>query len=97
VQLRCACAVLKLPKSVFTIHFRCRVQQPADAPSRASSRFSGGFRARDGKDLKLCGLLPEAYEVDMLESDVKRELLEFGLAGGPLPYPVDALWKEPCW
>lgn len=77
---------------------RCRVQpQPADSPIHISSRFSGELRSTDGKDLKLFGLMPETYEVDMLESDIKCELMEFGLVGGPQPYPCDSFSKIPCW
>jgi len=76
---------------------RRRVQLPAsEAPVKASNRFSAS-RARDSQDLKLSGLLCDTYEVHMLDSDVKCELLEFGLVGGPQPYPNDALWKVPHW
>ena len=68
------------------------VEQLVDAPARVTSRA-----VKDGKDLKLNGSLPEAYEVDMLDSDVRCELLEFGLVGGPQPYQSDALWKVPSW
>lgn len=71
--------------------------QPADSPIHISSRFSGELRSTDGKDLKLFGLMPETYEVDMLESDIKCELMEFGLVGGPQPYPCDSFSKIPCW
>ena len=67
-------------------------QQPVDAPAQVASRA-----AKDVNDLKLNGSLPEAYEVDMHDSDVRCELLEFGLVGGPQPYQSDALWKVPSW
>jgi hypothetical protein len=76
---------------------RRRVQhQASEAPVKASNRFSV-LRATDSQDLKLSGLLSDTYEVHMLDSDVKCELLEFGLVGGPQPYPNDALWKVPHW
>jgi hypothetical protein len=70
--------------------------QASDASVKASNRFSASCAA-DNHDLKLSGLLPDTYEVHMLDSDVKCELFEYGLVGGPQPYPNDALWKVPRW
>jgi hypothetical protein len=77
------------------IHFRAPEQSNEyESPVRHSGRFSGDSH---GKDLKLNGSLPDEYEVDMLDSDVKSELFEFGLVGGPQSYQGGALCKVPCW
>jgi hypothetical protein len=92
VESRC-CAVFFL-----TSRFQSRVQpQSADAPVRISGRFACDLRTNDGKDLKLNGCLPDEYVVDILDSDIMCELMEFGLVGGPQSYPSDALGKIPCW
>ena len=86
------CAVFFL-----TSRFQSRVQpQSADATVRISGRFACDLRTNDGK-LKLNGCLPDEYVVDILDSDVMCELMEFGLVGGPQSYPSDALGKIPCW
>ncbi len=87
-------AELLLP--YYPLCFRLQ-QQLSGAPVRSSSRCLGDLREKDGNDLKLNGCLPETYEVNLLDSDVTCELIEFGLVGGPQPYPNDALWKIPCW
>ncbi len=96
-NLRCF-SIYEVTSSFFLTSCPCRLQHQSDnSPVRPSSRFSSDLRATDGSDLKLNGCLPAAYDVDMLHSDVTCELIEFGLVGGPQPYPNDALWKLPCW